>query len=231
GTDGQNGNDQESEPQKPGMDGQSESGDESEPQEPGTGGQSESHQENVLQKPELPGASEQAGGKQSRDSYVRLNASRLQMQLNTGTKLLQIVECDTGDRVREWSSNHPKVVYVDPYTGELRALRTGKAKITLTMVSGARASCVVQVQRGVVKTTALSVPKMTIKLKVGESHLLSVVRTPLTANDKMTFTSSDKKIVSVNKNGKIKAKKKGTAKITIRTAGGRKLVVKIKVKK
>ncbi len=51
------------------------------------------------------------------------------------------------------------------------------------------------------------------------------------SNKAVTFKTSNKKIVTVSKKGVVKAKKVGTAKITIKTVEGkRKATIKIKVK-
>ena len=66
-------------------------------------------------------------------------------------------------------------------------------------------------------------------MRVGQTIVLDAATNPLTAPEKIKFKSSAKKIVSVTKNGVIKAKKKGKATITIK-AGKAKLKVKITVK-
>ena len=50
------------------------------------------------------------------------------------------------------------------------------------------------------------------------------------SRDTVTWKSSNKKVVTVDKNGVIKAVKKGTATITVKTSGGEKAVCKITVK-
>ena len=50
------------------------------------------------------------------------------------------------------------------------------------------------------------------------------------ATEKVTFKSSNKKVAKVTKNGVVKAVKKGKCKITVKTASGKKAVVKVTVK-
>ena len=58
----------------------------------------------------------------------------------------------------------------------------------------------------------------TINLEIGDSKLLSpVYPDKIYLNKKVTFTSSDQNIVSVNNNGEIKAKSTGSATITLTT--------------
>ena len=51
------------------------------------------------------------------------------------------------------------------------------------------------------------------------------------AKSKITYSSSNKKVATVNSSGVITAKKKGTATITVKTANGKKAKLKIKVVK
>jgi uncharacterized protein YjdB len=56
-----------------------------------------------------------------------------------------------------------------------------------------------------------------------------VTRNPVTATEKLTFTSSNKKIATV-RNGKVKGIKKGSATITVKSANGKKKTCRITVK-
>ncbi|WP_047834615.1 Ig-like domain-containing protein, partial [Robinsoniella sp. RHS] len=79
---------------------------------------------------------------------------------------------------------------------------------------GARASCVLTVQKAPVKTTKIKVPKK-VTLKVKEKQKIEVVRKPVTAADKIDYRSSDSKIAKVDKKGIITAKKAGSCHITV----------------
>ena len=49
-------------------------------------------------------------------------------------------------------------------------------------------------------------------------------------NQKIKWTTSNKKVATISKSGKITAKKAGTVKITAKTADGKKVTFKVKVK-
>jgi len=66
-------------------------------------------------------------------------------------------------------------------------------------------------------------------LKKGKTYQLKAVLTPFTSQQKVTFTSKNRKIASVNTRGKIKARKKGTTYIIVRS-GRKKAVVKVIVR-
>ncbi|MGN0242628.1 MAG: Ig-like domain-containing protein [Lachnospiraceae bacterium] len=87
---------------------------------------------------------------------------------------------------------------------------------------------------GTAKATAVSVTnaKKQITLKKGKKKKLKVAVTPSTASQKVSYKSSKKKVVSVTKTGVLKARKKGTAKITIKTQDGsnKKCTIKVTVK-
>ena len=135
-----------------------------------------------------------------------------------------------GDSVKEWKSSNSKVVKVDRRTGKLTALKKGTAVITVTTQKGAKASCKIKVQSGKVSTKKLKLNKTYVELKKGKSFTVKYTRTPLTASDKVTYKTSNKKVATVSSSGKIKAKKKGTATITVRSASGKTAKLKVKVK-
>ena len=112
----------------------------------------------------------------------------------------------------------------------MTALRTGTATITVVSRKGAKAFCKVKVQKGRVATGKLTLKKTVLELKKGKSQKIQVFRTPLTANDKLSYKSSNKKVATVNSKGTVKAKKKGTAVITVRSASGKTVKLTIKVK-
>ena len=58
---------------------------------------------------------------------------------------------------------------------------------------------------------------------------LAPVITPVTSQDKVQYTSSNKKVVAVTSKGQITAKKKGTATIIVK-AGTKKTKIKVTVK-
>ena len=82
----------------------------------------------------------------------------------------------------------------------------------------------------IVKTTQkIVLNRKKLTLKKGKSFKLKVTITQKDSQNKIFYKTSNKKIVAVSKNGKIKAKKKGTAKITV-ISGKKKAVCKVKVK-
>ena len=136
----------------------------------------------------------------------------------------------SGGKIKPVRTTNKKIVKVDK-KGKITGKKAGKATVTITYTNGSRRIFLVKVQKGIVKTTAVSVNKRNIILaKKGKSFQLKVTLTPVTSQQKVTYKSSNSKVAAVNSKGKIVAKKKGTATITVKS-GNKKITCKVKVKK
>jgi len=137
-----------------------------------------------------------------------------------------------GDFVKTVVSSNTKLVKVscknDVITFKAQK-KAGTAKITITLASGLTKNFKVKVQKAIVKTAKITVASKKIKLKKKEKFDLETVIYPISSTQKVTYTTSNKKIATV-KNGVITAgKKAGTATITIKS-GSKKVKVKVTVK-
>ena len=136
----------------------------------------------------------------------------------------------SGGKIKSVRTTNKKIVKVDK-KGKIIGKKAGKATVTITYTNGSRRIYQVKVQKGIVKTTAVSVNKRNIILaRKGKSFQLKVTLTPVTSQQKVTYKSSNSKVAAVNSKGKIVAKKKGTATITVKS-GNKKITCKVKVKK
>ena len=136
----------------------------------------------------------------------------------------------SGGKIKSVRTTNKKIVKVDK-KGKITGKKAGKATVTITYTNGSRRIFRVKVQKGIVKTIAVSVNKRNIILaKKGKSFQLRVTLTPVTSQQKVTYKSSNSKVAAVNSKGKIVAKKKGTATITVKS-GNKKITCKVKVKK
>ncbi|MBU5479879.1 DUF4430 domain-containing protein [Blautia sp. MSJ-19] len=174
------------------------------------------------------------GKKQTRNygsklkATIKLNVSSITLQRKQTTTKVK-VSMAYGDSIKSWVSSNKKIVTVDK-NGKIKAgAKTGTAKITITLKSGKKATLKVKVQTAKVKTTKISGLKKNVTLKKGQKLTLKPVISPLTSQEKATYTSSNKKIAAVTSKGVITAKKKGTVKITVRS-GRKSYVVKVKVR-
>lgn len=159
---------------------------------------------------------------------VKLNVKKAALQVKQSTTAIQ-AEVMEGDKVAKWESSNKAVATVTN-KGKITGKKAGKATITVTTSKGAKAKVVITVQKNAVKVTKVKADVKKLTLKVKESYLLKVTKTPVTAQDAITYSSSNKKVATVDKKGKIVAKKAGTATITIK-CGSEKTTVKVTVKK
>jgi hypothetical protein len=161
------------------------------------------------------------------------------IHMQRGTALTPPVCADSKDPVTKkphitakltWSSSNPKIATVNAATGKIKAKKAGKAKITARALNGKKLTITVNVVKNATPLKTITLKKAPNSLKAGKARLLSVKTTPYQAtNLKVTFSSSNRNILSVDKAGKITAKKKGKAKITIKV-GAKKYVKTITVK-
>lgn len=117
-----------------------------------------------------------------------------------------------------WLSSAPGVVSVSR-SGRIRALKKGTAVIT-ARAGGMRAFCTVNVKYVRVQSIVLR-PSLT--MKVGKRAKLTWKLLPAYVSDsRVVLTSSARRIVRAEQDGTLTALKKGTARITVTSADGRK---------
>ena len=161
---------------------------------------------------------------------IRLNVTTLPMKTGQITKAVKVTGLAAGDYIKGWKSSNPGIAKVDAKGKITAQKKTGKAVITVTLASRKTASLTVNVGKSKVKTTKISGIASTVTLQKNKKTVLRPILTPLTSQDKITYTTSNKKIVTVTSSGVVTAKKSGTAKITIK-AGQKKITVRIVIPK
>ena len=168
---------------------------------------------------------------------ISLTASSLKMKAGQSTTAFKAAGLAKGDYVTRVTSGNTGIVKVSSVTkkGTFRLTagkKAGSTTVKVILASKKSASFKVTVQRGVVKTSKITVSTKSVTLKKGTTYrkLASSVKvTPVTSQEKVTYTSSNKKIVTVTSGGVIKGLKKGTATITIRS-GSKRTTCKVTVK-
>lgn len=160
---------------------------------------------------------------------MKVSATSVPLKVKQKTTKVTVSDLAAGDYVKSWKSSNKKIVKVNG-AGRLTAgEKTGKAVVTVTLASGLTKDIKVAVQKGAVKTKKIKgVPKK-LSMKAKETYDLAPVISPITSQDKIKYTTSNKKVATVNSKGKIKAKKKGSAVITIK-CGSKSVKCKVKVK-
>lgn len=160
------------------------------------------------------------------DSYQDDGCS---VEWNTASAVLQKGKVTTAvkayvtgdDEIVRYQTSDPSVVAVSS-SGQLKGKKTGRALVRVVTKRGNTATVKIKVQKGAVKTKKISVNKKKLRLKAGKVFRLETEVAPITSSQEIRYLSSDSKVAAVNKQGQIKAKKKGTA--VIRVKSGKKTV-------
>lgn len=161
-----------------------------------------------------------------RVSKVTMNKKSLTLGVKETYSLTATVKPgNAANRKVTWKSDKPKTVGVSK-TGKVTAKKTGKATVT-AKADGKTAKCTITV-KAAPKKISLNAKKKT--LKKGKTFQIKVKLPKNTASNKITYTSSKKKIASVSSKGKVKALKKGKSVITAKTFNGKKAKLTITVK-
>ena len=167
---------------------------------------------------------------------IYLTASSLKMKTGQSTTAFKATGFSEGDYVTAVTSNKPGTVKVTNVnkngTFKLTAgKKKGSAVVTVTLASKKTASFKVTVQKAAVKTTKITTTTKSLTLAKGATYkklASSITVTPVTSKEKVSYSSSNKKVATVSSKGVIKAKKAGTTKITVKS-GKKKIVVTVKV--
>lgn len=111
-----------------------------------------------------------------------------------------------------YKSSSTKIATVSR-NGRIRGVAPGRCKVTVT--SG-KASVKVTVTVTGVDTVAIRNVRTAYTLKKGRTRQLHPKLTPANATSRIRYKSSNKKVVTVSSTGKLTARRKGTATITVR---------------
>lgn len=155
------------------------------------------------------------------------NAKKMRVAKGSSTKVkVVLTPASTTDKVTYRSLKN--AVATVSASGVIKAKKKGTAKIEITTTSGRRQVITVIVSKKVkAKKVKVKAPK-TMKRK--KTATLKVSLAPAKSTDTLSFKSSKSSVVKVDGYGVLTAKKKGTAKITVKASSGKKKVIKIKVK-
>ena len=164
---------------------------------------------------------------------MKLNQSSIVLKTRQKTKCLKVTGLAKGDFISTWSTDNWSIADVsvssDGTCNITAGKTTGKTRIHIYLNSGYEKSVTVKVQKTAVKTTKITGVPKTLKLKKNQKYSLKPVLKPVTSKEKITYKSSSSKVVKVDSKGRITAKKKGTAVITVK-AGKKTVKCKVTVK-
>lgn len=166
---------------------------------------------------------------------ISLNKSSLTFKkIGASEKLTAAVEPSAAaDKSVTWSTSNSKVATVS--NGTVKAAGNGTATITAKAANGLKAECKVTVSQASEKVTIeisnQTVSGKTLSVKKGKTYTLKAEVSPsstASANKKIKWSTSNKKIATVTSAGKVKIVGKGTVKITAKTADNKSATVTFK---
>ena len=165
---------------------------------------------------------------------MKVSQTSIVLKRGQSTKCLKVTGLAKGDHVRECYSDDDKIVTakIQPDGNIITVTagkKTGKATLTIVLQSGYEKTVTVKVQKTAVKASKITGVPKTIRLKKNQKYILKPVLKPVTCKERITYKSSSTKVAKVDKKGKITAKKKGTAVITVK-AGKKTVKCKVIVK-
>ena len=164
-------------------------------------------------------------------SSIKLNTKNHTMYSNQYVQLkATVLPNNAYNKSVTWKSSNSKIATVDK-NGKVKALKVGNATITATSTDGSNVSaqCKIKV---VQRVTKIKLNKSIINLsKKGKTAKLKATVLPNNAyNKSVTWKSNNTKVVTVDKNGKIKATtNKGTTYVNAIAKDGRKIRTRILV--
>ena len=117
-----------------------------------------------------------------------------------------------------WHSSNDKIAKVDS-NGKITGITEGTTIITAS-INGYSSTCIVNVSSSYVAVNGISLNKSNLNILVGTEETLTKTITPSNATNKdVMWSSSDLSVATIDQNGKVTAKKVGTAIITVSASG------------
>ena len=158
---------------------------------------------------------------------VSLDRNSVTLEEGQSTNLMVTISPnDADDKTVVWKTSDAAVATVT--SGKVTAVKEGTATITAT-VGGKSATCAVTVTKNVVAVVSVTLNKTELTLAKGASETLVATVSPDNATDKkVTWSSGDATIASVDQNGKVTALKAGTTTVTAK-AGEKSAVCRVTV--
>ena len=166
--------------------------------------------------------------------YVNsIKLSESKVTINRGeTKLLSYtLSPSDANELITWSSSNFEVVSVNS-AGRIAALKSGSATIKVKTSKGKSASCEIVVKEPNIEVNSIKLSKTSTSIIEGGSEILKITFDPENAtNKKVTWSTSNSNIATVDSSGKVSAIKEGTAQITVKTSNGKTASCEVKVSK
>ena len=159
-------------------------------------------------------------------SIATVTIESIANQIYTGKAVKPIVVVKDGNKTLKENTD-----YSVSYSNNISV---GEAKITISGLNNynsyTQKTFKIIKQDTTISVTGISLNKTTTSIEVGKTETLIATITPSNATNKtVTWTSSDTSMATVDSNGKVTAKKIGTATITATTSNGKTSTCKVTV--
>ncbi len=181
---------------------------------------------NVIRVPLSQQTQEPSKPEKPKPSSVSLNVGKaITIGQGEKVKLKATVKPAEASQKVSWMTSKKNYVAVD--NGTIKGKKPGKSVITVKTTNGKTKKCTVTVKKKPGKITLNAKKK---SLKKGKTFRIKVKFPKNTYSYLIKYSSNKNKIAEVSEKGVIKAKKKGTAIITVKTFNGKKAKITITVK-
>ncbi|AEG13898.1 Ig domain protein group 2 domain protein [Desulfofundulus kuznetsovii DSM 6115] len=183
----------------------------------------------------ITGETPQPPGGEVKVTGVKLDRNTLSLSVGSTVQLKATVIPDNAtNKEVTWSTSDEKIATVDDQ-GNVKGVAEGKATITVTTADGNfKDTCEVTVVRTsgsggggggggstTIPVTGVTLDKTSLTMTVGESVQLTATVSPGNAtNKKVTWSSSNTAVATVDDTGRVTAVAAGTANITVKTEDG-----------
>lgn len=168
-----------------------------------------------------------SSGKNRPVTSVKVNVKKLALGVGESFTLKAFAQpANASDKKLKYTASNKRVTV--SAKGKITAKQAGSSKVTIKSSNGKKAVVQISVKKKPAKIT-LNAKKKSIR--VGWKFQIRIKFPKGTVSNKLTYSSSRKSVASVSPTGKITAKKKGTAVITVKTYNGKKARMKVTVVK
>ncbi len=161
---------------------------------------------------------------------MKVNTHSITLRTGQSTSSVKVTNATPYFRVVAWYSDNTSIAKVNSYGKITAGKKPGKTYVTVVMSTGEATKIKVTVQKGKIKTKSISGLKKKVTVNKGKTLKLTPVLSPQTSQEKISYSSSNKKVATVSSKGIIKGIKAGTTKITVKS-GTKKFVVTVTVPK
>lgn len=135
--------------------------------------------------------------------------------------IVALLEPINATEIVEWKSSNEKVLTISNENNicKIKGISVGTAKVTAKTSSETK-TCEITVKKGTIPVTQIALNYGDYTSEVDQTFTLKATCLPSNANNKITWTSSNTKVASVNSSGRVKCLKKGEAIISATSENG-----------